>query len=154
FMLLAYRLPGLIAVIALILFTFLNLLLYKFFDVTITLAGIAGLVLSIGIAVDANVLIFERLKEEFAAGRDYDSAVHEAFVRAWPAIRDGHFTTLISAVVLYWFSTSFIRGFALTLAIGVVLSLFTAITVSRSYLNNTLAWKWARNPVLLALKKK
>ncbi len=154
FMLLAYRLPGLVAVIALLLFSFLNLFLYRFFDVTITLAGIAGLVLSIGIAVDANVLIFERMKEEFAAGRDFGSTVDEGFARAWPAIRDGHFTTLISAVVLYWFSSSFIRGFALTLAIGVVLSLFTAITVSRTYLNNTLAWKWTRNPVLLALKKK
>ncbi|MBI5370273.1 protein translocase subunit SecD [Candidatus Uhrbacteria bacterium] len=153
FMLIAYRLPGLIAVVALGLFVSLNMAAYRFFDVTITLAGIAGLVLSIGIAVDANVLIFARMKEEFAAGRDFQSAIDEGFTRAWTAIRDGHLTTLIAAAVLYWFSSSFIRGFALTLSVGVVLSLFTAITVTRVYLRNVTAWKWARHPVLFGNKK-
>jgi protein-export membrane protein SecD len=153
FMILAYRLPGLIASIALSLFVALNIAAYRFFGVTITLAGISGLVLSIGIAVDANVLIFARMKEEFAAGRDFTSALDEGFSRAWSAIRDGHLTTLIAAAVLYWFSSSFIRGFALTLSIGVILSLFTAITVTRVYLKNVIAWKWARNPHLFALKK-
>ncbi len=153
FMILAYRLSGLIAVIALALFVALNIAAYRFFGVTITLAGIAGLVLSIGIAVDANVLIFARMKEEFAAGRDFNSTLDEGFKRAWSAIRDGHLTTLIAAAVLYWFSSSFIRGFALTLSIGVILSLFTAITVTRVYLKNVIAWKWVRNPHLFALKK-
>lgn len=153
FMIAVYRLPGLVATIALALFVALNIAAYRFFDVTITLAGIAGLVLSIGIAVDANVLIFARMREEFASGRDFNSALDEGFSRAWSAIRDGHLTTLIAAAVLYWFSSSFIRGFALTLSVGVILSLFTAITVTRAYLKNVIAWKWARNPLLFALKK-
>lgn len=144
FMIVFYRLAGLIAVLALVFFAVINLAAYRFFDVTITLAGIAGFVLSIGMAVDANVLIFERLKEELHSGRDFSSATDEAFKRAWTSIRDGNLTTLIAAAVLYWFSSSFIRGFALTLAIGVILSMFSAITVSRVYLKNVLAWKWAR----------
>lgn len=154
FMIAVYRVAGLIAVLALTLFAFMNLAAYKFFGVTITLAGIAGFVLSIGIAVDANVLIFERLKEEFASGRDFKSALDEAFSRAWSAIRDGNLTTLIAAAVLYWFSSSFIRGFALTLSIGVLLSMFTAIAVSRVYLQNLFDWKWARVPRLYSVKKR
>lgn len=145
FMMAVYRISGLIAVLALTLFVFANLTAYKFFGVTITLAGIAGFILSIGIAVDANVLIFERLKEEFASGRDFQSALDEAFQRAWSAIRDGNLTTLIAAAVLYWFSSSFIRGFALTLSIGVLLSMFTAILVTRIYLKNLFDWKRARH---------
>ena len=154
YMLLMYRLPGLVAVIALTLFAFLNLAAYRLFDVTITLAGIAGLVLSLGIAVDANVLIIERLKEEFQSGRDFVSSLDEAFARAWTAIRDGNITTLIAAGVLYWFSSSFIRGFALTLSIGVILSMFTAITVTRVYLKTVLGWKALRKPTLFGLKKR
>jgi len=149
-----YRLPGIIAIVALLLFSSLNMLSYRIFGVTITLAGIAGLVLSLGIAVDANVLIIERLKEEFASGRDLISSADEAERRAWAAIRDGHFTTLISSVVLYWFSSSFIRGFALTLGIGVVLSLFTAVYVARQYLHTVFEWKWTKNPILFGVKKK
>ncbi|MCR4314501.1 MAG: MMPL family transporter, partial [Candidatus Uhrbacteria bacterium] len=104
-------------------------------------------------AVDANVLITERFKEEFASGRDFSSSVDEAFKRAWIAIRDGNLTTLIAAAVLYWFSSSFIRGFALTLSIGVLLSMFTAITVSRVYLKCLLQWKWARKPILFGVKR-
>ncbi len=154
YMLIAYRLPGLIAVIALLLFAFMNLAAYRLFGVTVTLAGIAGFVLSLGIAVDANVLIIERLKEEFESGRDFASSVDEAFARAWTAIRDGNITTLIAAGVLYWFSSSFIRGFAVTLSIGVILSMFTAITVTRAYLKTTLEWKKIRKPQLFGVKRK
>ncbi len=153
YMVAVYRLPGLVAVIALLLFAFMNLAAYRLFGVTITLAGIAGFVLSLGIAVDANVLIIERLKEEFAAGRDFVSATDEAFARAWTAIRDGNITTLIAAGVLYWFSSSFIRGFALTLSIGVILSMFTAITVTRVYLKNVISWKKIRKPSLFGFKR-
>lgn len=136
FMVLFYRLSGLVAIIALIFYGFLNLTFYKFFGVTITLAGIAGFVLSLGIAVDANVLIFERLKEEIKAGRDLRSATDEAFKRAWPSIRDGNYTTLIASLVLYGFSSSFIKGFALTLSIGVLVSMFTAIVITKAYLRS------------------
>lgn len=154
YMLLLYRLPGFIAVVALFLFAFLNLLCYRIFGVTVTLAGIAGFVLSLGIAVDANVLTIERLREEYANGRDLLPSVDEARRRAWSAIRDGHLTTLISAMVLYWFSSSFIKGFALTLGIGVVLSLFTAVYVSHVYLRTILNWKWTHHPVLFGTNKK
>ncbi|MBI4592158.1 protein translocase subunit SecD [Candidatus Uhrbacteria bacterium] len=134
FMILVYRLPGLLAALALCLYIVLNLAAYRLFGVTVTLSGIAGLILSLGIAVDANVLIFERIKDEFRMGRDLISSIDEGFKRAWAPIRDGHLTTLISAAVLYGFTSSFVRGFALTLAVGVLLSLFTAITVTRVYL--------------------
>jgi protein-export membrane protein SecD len=142
FMIGMYRLPGFVSVVALILYAFLNLAAYRVFGVTISLAGIAGFVLSLGIAVDANVLIIERLREELNSGRDYSSAVDEAFKRAWTAIRDGNITTLIAAGVLYWFSSSFIKGFALTLSIGVILSMFTAITITRVYLLTIIDCSW------------
>lgn len=146
FMIAVYRLPGVLAVIALLLYSVLNLAAYRLFGVTVTLSSIAGFVLSLGIAVDANVLIFERFKDEFRAGRDLFSAIDEGFKRAWPPIRDGHLTTLISALVLYTFSSSVVRGFALTLGIGVLLSFFTAITVTRSYLTNTSVVRWLQKP--------
>lgn len=154
FMIAVYRLPGMLATLALILYAFLNLAAYRFFGVTITLAGIAGFVLSLGIAVDANVLIFERFRDEFRSGRDLVPAMDDGFTRAWAPIRDGHLTTLISAVVLYSFSSSFVRGFALTLAIGVLLSLFTAIVVTRAYLMNVRGWKGFKNPRLYSLTRK
>jgi protein-export membrane protein SecD len=154
YMIIVYRFTGFIAVMALFLFAFLNLAAYRIFGVTITLAGIAGFVLSLGIAVDANVLIIERFKEEYAAGRDFIGAADEAVKRAWTAIRDGNLTTLIAAAVLYWFSTSFIRGFALTLSIGVILSMFTAITVTRAYLHTILECKKIRKPWLFGVKRK
>ncbi len=153
YMVVVYRFAGFIAVIALFFFASLNLAMYRLFDVTITLAGIAGFVLSLGIAVDANVLIIERFKEELSAGRGYLSALDEAFRRAWNAIRDGNLTTLIAAVVLYWFSSSFIRGFALTLSIGVLLSMFSAITVARVYSMSLLQWKMFQKPSLFNVKK-
>ncbi len=131
FMLLYYRLPGLMAGFALAFYAVAVLALFKAFHVTMTLSGIAGFVFSFGIAVDANVLVFERLKEELWSGRDLPSAVKEAFHRAWPSIRDGNFTTLIATMVLYSMSTGFIRGFALTLTIGVLVSMFSSMIVTR-----------------------
>ncbi|MFH1253731.1 MAG: protein translocase subunit SecD [Candidatus Uhrbacteria bacterium] len=142
FMLIMYQVPGFVAVIALALYAVLNMLVYRIFGVTISLSGIAGLVLSIGMAVDANVLIFERVKEELRAGRDLRSAIDEGHHRAWPAIRDGHLTTLIAALVLYTFSSSFIKGFALTLSVGVLFSMFTAVTVTYTYLLTIQKVKW------------
>lgn len=134
FMILLYRLPGAVAIAALALYAGLSLAVFKFVPVTLTLSGIAGFILSIGIAVDANVLVFERLKEEWRLGKGLSVALEDAFRRAWPSIRDGHVTVLISCAVLYWFSSSVIRGFSLTLAIGVLISLFTAIVTCRVWL--------------------
>lgn len=134
FMVLLYRLPGFVSIVALVLYAFLSAALFKLIPVTLSLAGIAGFILSLGIAVDANVLTFERLKEEWQEGRPLAQALEEAFRRAWPSIRDGHVTVLISCLVLYWFSSSVIRGFALTLAIGTILSLFTAVVSTRTIL--------------------
>jgi protein-export membrane protein SecD len=131
YMIVYYRIPGLISVLALAFYGVLLLALFKIIGVTLTLAGLAGVTLSIGMAVDANVLIFERLKEELKSGKPYQSAVDEAFKRAWTSIRDGNVSTIITTVILGWFATSFIKGFALTLGIGVILSMFTAIVVTR-----------------------
>lgn len=135
FMMVFYRLPGVISVIALSIYVLIVLAVYKVMPVTLTLAGIAGFILSLGMAVDANILIFARMKEELKAGRPLSTAMHEGFRRAWLSIRDGHVTTLIGAIVLYMFTTSIVKGFALTLGIGVLTSLFTATVVSRSFLN-------------------
>lgn len=130
-MILYYRLAGVIAVIALLIYAALTLAIFKFVPVTMTLAGIAGFVLSIGMAVDANVLIFERLKEELKEGKDLEFAITESFRRAWPSIRDGNITTLITSGILFWFSTSLIRGFALTLSLGILISMFSAMIITR-----------------------
>ena len=134
FMILYYRLPGVLAVIALAVYAVLVLAIFKLIPVTLTLAGIAGFILSLGMAVDANVLIFERMKEELKSGRSRGESINEGFRRAWPSIRDGNVSTLITAVILFWFSTSMIKGFALTLFIGVLVSMFTAIVVTRTFL--------------------
>jgi protein-export membrane protein SecD len=134
FMLFFYRGAGLCAVIALGVYTAIVLAIFKLIPVTLTLAGIAGFLLSVGMAVDANILIFERTKEELRRGREMSSALREGFVRAWPSIRDSNVTTIITSIVLYTFATSIIRGFALTLLIGVLVSMFSAITVTRSFL--------------------
>jgi protein-export membrane protein SecD len=134
FMIFVYRLPGVVSVVALVLYAALSASIFKLIPVTLTLAGIAGFILSMGIAVDANVLVFERLKEEWRSGKGMLDALEESFRRAWPSIRDGHVTILISCAVLYGFSSSAIRGFALTLAIGTLLSLFTAIVSTRTIL--------------------
>jgi protein-export membrane protein SecD len=131
FMILYYRKNGVLAVVALLVYIALNLAIFKLIPVTMSLAGIAGFILSIGMAVDANVLIFERMKEEKALGREMAGVIDEGFKRAWLSIRDGNITTLAVAVILYFFSVGSIRGFALTLFIGVSLSMFTAVTVTR-----------------------
>ena len=131
FMLLWYRLPGLIAAIALTGYLALVFAVIKVVPITLTASGIAGLILSVGMAVDANVLIFERIKEELRARKGPREAAHIGFARAWPAIRDGHVTMLISSVVLYWLGTSMVQGFALTFVLGVLASLITAVSVSR-----------------------
>ncbi|MCE7938370.1 protein translocase subunit SecD [bacterium] len=138
FMVLYYRMPGFLATLALALYALLSLTIFRMFPVTLTLAGIAGFVLSIGMAVDANILIFERMKEELRAGRRISSAMEIGFGRAWLSIRDSNFSTLITCGILFWFGNQFgasvVKGFAVTLAIGVLVSLFTAITVTRSLL--------------------
>ena len=134
FMLLFYRLPGLISIAALVVYTLIVLGIFKVVPVTLTLAGIAGFILSLGMAVDANILIFARMKEELAAGKSLNAAMHEGFSRAWLSVRDSHVTTLIGALVLYAATTSVVKGFALTLGIGVLTSLFTATIVTRSFL--------------------
>lgn len=134
FMIFLYRLPGLMAIVALALYAGLSLTIFKYIPVTLTLSGIAGFILSIGIAVDANVLVFERLKEEWRLGKSLPVALEDAFRRAWPSIRDGHVTVLISSAVLYLFSSSVIRGFSVTLGVGIVISLFTAVVSCRALL--------------------
>ena len=131
FMFFYYRLPGVVAIGALAAYSLINITLFKVLGVTITLSGIAGFIFSLGIAVDANVLIFERLKEELQTGRDLPTAMEEAFRRAWPSIRDGNATTLIATMILYAMTSGSVRGFALTLALGVFVSLFCAFVISR-----------------------
>ena len=139
FMLLYYRLPGFLADLALGLYALTSLSIYRLLPVTFTLPGIAGFILSVGMAVDANVLIFERLKEELRAGRSLQSAVEVGWSRAWPSIRDSNISTLITCSILIWFGGTFgasiVKGFALTLAIGVLVSMFTAIIATRTLLH-------------------
>jgi preprotein translocase subunit SecD len=134
FLLLWYRLPGLVASLSLVIYIILSLAVFKLIPVTFTAAGIAGFILSIGMAVDANVLIFERMKEELKKGKSVHDALHEGFSRAWLSIRDSNVSSMITAVILFWLGTSAIKGFALTLGLGVLISMFTAITVSRTFL--------------------
>src|SRR5690606_20866479 len=126
-----YRLPGLIAVLALGIYTSVMLWMFKFIPVTLTSAGIAGFIISIGIAVDANILIFERMKEEMEQGAKIFDAIEIGFKRAWASIRDSNISSIISAVILFWFGTSLIKGFALTFGLGVMVSMLTAITFTR-----------------------
>ncbi len=142
FMLVLYRLPGLLAGVALVIYVALNMMVFKLLPVTLTLPGIAGFLLSIGMAVDANILIFERMKEELRVGRSIRLAVEAGFSRAWPAIWDGNVSTLLSCLVLGWFGNSFgasvVLGFAITLGIGVLLSMFTAVFVTRTFMRTFL----------------
>ncbi|MSU74046.1 protein translocase subunit SecD, partial [Candidatus Kaiserbacteria bacterium] len=134
FMVLWYRLPGLLAAIALTLYIVAILALFKFIPVTLTAAGIAAFILSVGMAVDANVLIFERMKEELRSGKSSEDAVQDGFGRAWPSIRDSNISSMITAVILFWFGTSLIKGFALVFGLGVLVSMLTAISISRTFL--------------------
>ncbi len=130
FMIFYYRLPGLLASLALVFYTLLSVAIFISIPVTLTLAGIAGFILSVGMAIDANILIFERMKEELRAGIPLMSAIDTAFRRAWTSIRDSNISSLITAVILYYFGSGLIRGFALTLGIGILVSMFTAMTVT------------------------
>ncbi len=134
FMTLWYRLPGLLAAVALTLYIVAILVLFKLIPVTLTAAGIAAFILSVGMAVDANVLIFERMKEELRSGKGSEEAIADGFARAWPSIRDSNISSMITAVILFWFGTSLIKGFALVFGLGVLVSMLTAITVSRTFL--------------------
>ncbi|NCO05170.1 MAG: protein translocase subunit SecD [Candidatus Magasanikbacteria bacterium] len=140
YMIIYYRLPGILSVIALGLYMSLTLAIFKLVGVTITLAGIAGFILSIGMAVDANVLIFERLKEEIKKGKSLETAVEQGFERAWSAIKDGNISTIITCILLIWLGSSFVQGFAFTLAIGILVSMFSAITVTRVMLRFVSPW--------------
>ena len=146
FLILWYRLPGIIASVSLLIYIILSLAIFKIVPVTFTAAGIAGFILSIGMAVDANVLIFERMKEELKAGKSLHDALHEGFSRAWLSIRDSNISSIITSVILFWLGTSAIKGFALTLGIGVLVSMFTAITVSRTFLFAVSPKKESREP--------
>jgi len=134
FMIIWYRLPGLVSVVSLSIYMSIMIALFKFIPITLTAGGIAGLILSIGIAVDANVLIFERMKEEMKRGKTVHNAMEDGFARAWTSIRDSNISTIISACILYWFGTAMIKGFSLNLVIGVLVSMFTAVTLSRTFL--------------------
>ena len=140
FMLTYYRLPGLLADLALILYALLNFAAYKLIPVTLTLPAIAGFLLSIGMAVDANILVFERMKEELCRGRSLNSATEEGFSRAWSSIRDSNLSSLITCVILFWFGSNFgasiVKGFAVTLALGMLINLFTAILVTRTLIRS------------------
>ncbi len=129
-----YRLPGLIATISLGVYAVIMLALFKLIPVTLTSAGIAGFIISLGMAVDANILIFERMKEEMHSGKSVVEAIALGFDRAWNSIRDGNTSSIISAVILFWFGTTLIQGFALTFGLGVIISMLSAITVSRTLL--------------------
>ncbi len=183
FMLIYYRVPGFFATLAMILYGLINFSLYKLLPVTLTIPAITGFILTIGMAVDANILVFERLKEELRAGRGLKAATEAGFSRAWPSIRDANLSTLLTAFVLFWFGSNFgasiVKGFAVTLAIGVVVNLFTAVTVTRALLrfavatfggmmdNNRALWvglresssderapKWARHLFQIVQKRK
>lgn len=134
FMLFYYRLLGLFAAAALVIYITLTLGVFKLIPITLSLSGLAGFIITIGMAVDANILIFERIKEELRRGLPKASALEEGFRRAWPSIRDSNTSTIITAVILYYFTSSFVQGFALTLLIGVLMSLFSAITTTRLFL--------------------
>jgi preprotein translocase subunit SecD len=149
FMILFYRLPGLVASLALMVYASVTLMVFKLWPVTLTLSGIAAFVLSIGIAVDANILIFERMKEELRRGRSLSAAIDIGFRRAWSSIRDSNVSTLITCAILYFFGDRFgaavVQGFALTLAVGVFISMFSAITVTRTFLKMILGTPLAKN---------
>ncbi len=152
FMLIYYRLTGLVAVFALIYYTLVMYAIFRLVPVTLTLAGIAGFVLSIGMAVDANILIFERMKEELRLGKALPAAVEAGFNRAWNSILDSNVSSLITATILYTFGSSVIRGFALVLIIGVLVSMFSAIVVSRTILRWVVRQDWARKPRYFGLR--
>ena len=153
FMIMYYRVPGVIADIALIIYGLILFAIFKIVPVTLTLAGIAGFVLSIGMAVDANILIFERTKEELKQGRTLFTAINSGFDRAFTSIFDSNMTTIITCVILYLLGTSIVKGFALTLALGVVVSMFTAITVTKNFMHLLFGTGQLKHPSWFGLKE-
>ncbi len=152
FMIIYYHVPGLIANIALIIYSLIVFSIFKIIPVTLTLAGIAGFILSIGMAVDANILIFERTKEELKAGRTLFTAINTGFDRAFTSIFDSNMTTIITCAILYFLGTSIVKGFALTLAIGVLVSMFTAITVTKNFMHLLFGTGNLKHPSWFGLK--
>ena len=153
FMIAYYRLPGLIADVALIIYSLILFALFKTIPVTLTLAGIAGFILSIGMAVDANILIFERTKEELRAGRNLFTAINSGFDRAFTSIFDSNMTTIITCTILYLLGTSIVKGFALTLALGVIVSMFSAITITKNFMHLIFGTGELKYPALFGLSK-
>jgi preprotein translocase subunit SecD len=152
FMVLAYRLPGLVAMIALAIYSLMTLAAFQLIPITLTLSGIAGFILSVGMAVDANILIFERMREELRWGKTLRAAIEAGFDRAWSSVFDSNVTTLITCALLYWFGQQFgasvIQGFAVTLAIGVAISMFSAIFITRTLLRTIVDFPFVQNPTL------
>jgi protein-export membrane protein SecD len=144
FMVIYYRVPGLLAALALVIYALINFAIYKFMPVTLTMPGITGFLLSTGMAVDANILVFERMKEELRDGRSLRSALENAFGRAWTSIRDSNLSTLISCAILFYFGSNFgasmVKGFAVTLAWGIIINMFTAIIVTRTFMRLVIGW--------------
>lgn len=158
FMIAYYRFAGLLAVVALIIYTLITITIYKLtaltpYTIVLTLAGTAGFILSIGMAVDANILIFERLKEELRAGKSFVVALEAGFDRAWTSIRDSNVSTLITCSILFFFGAPIIKGFAVTLALGVLISLFSSIVVSRTLMRMAIRHSWGRRPTWYGLRK-
>ena len=147
FMILVYRIPGVVSVLSLAVYGVVVLAIFKILSITLTLAGLAGFILSIGMAVDANVLILERLKEELRQNKSVSEALPESFRRAWPSIRDGNISTLITCFILMMFTTSLVRGFAITLGIGVIVSMFAAMIVTKNFMSLTPA-KWIHKKII------
>jgi len=154
FMILYYRIPGFTAVLALLFYGLVVLAIFKLIPVTLTLSGIAGFILSLGMAVDANILIFERFKEELKNDKPTSIAINEGFKRAWPSIRDGNISTLITCIILMGFTTSMVKGFAVTLSIGILISIFTSMVVTKIILNSVLKIKALDHSWLIGFKKK
>ena len=153
FMILYYRVLGLISCFALIIYSLVNFALFKLIPVTLTLTGIAGFILSIGMAIDANILIFERTKEELKMGRSLFTAINSGFDRAFTSIFDSNVSTIMTCLILYYFGASMVKGFALTLIIGVCLSMFSAITVTKNFMHLIFGSKEMKYPELFGLRK-
>lgn len=153
FMIIFYRLPGVVAGVALILYALLFITLVKLLPITMTLAGVAGFILSIGMAVDANILIFERIRDNLRSGKTVAYSLENGFKGAWSSIQASNISTLLTGVIMYALGTSIIRGFALTLSLGVILSMFTAIIVTRTLLRVVFQYRILHKPLLLAVRK-
>ncbi len=144
FLIIFYRVPGILASFSLLIYIVFMLFLFKFIPVTLTLAGIGGFILSIGMAIDANILIFSRFREEIKQGNSFSQSLDQGFTRAWPSIRDGNLTTLLVGLILFIFGIGFVKGFALTLSVGILLSMFSAIFITKTFLETFKATKWEK----------